>query len=260
MNNKVLTNKDLSIATKDSKKVRGRIKDISKEESKIFMGVVYSVLGSKGISDMKKVTYWFKHDILEKNFKQIIDALEEHPKGKDMVNSLLVNKKAYFTDIIVYGRRFYRPLTWEQKFIVLTQMYKIYNWNGEELDTVTNKKYREPEEFIKVLDKGEISDWYVSASGYCDTVVSLLDNKVSVSDILFWLQNDWKAISGDYWIKKNSNTLSRRTTVFADTHYRAFNSVFRKVFDRDIKCIQDFPGGNVKGIMNRLKKGLEGDY
>lgn len=256
MSNK-LTNKDLSIATKTSKKVRGRIKDIPKDESKVFMEVVYAVLGPKKISEMKRVSYWFKHDMLENNFKQIIDALEEHPKGKDLVNKVLVNKKAYFTDVIVYGRKFYKPLTWQQKLIVLTEIYNIYNWNGEELDTFTNKKYRGAETFIKVLEEGKIEDWYVSSSSYCDNLESILDNKVSVSDILFWLQNDWKAISGDYWYKKNSNTITRRTTVFADKHYRAFNSVFSRVFGRDLKCIDQFSETNAKGIMNKLKEGLE---
>jgi hypothetical protein len=252
-----LTDKDLSISTKASKAVRGRVKDIPKEESKIFMEVVYDVLGSEGISEMKKVTYWFKHDILEKNYRAIIKALEEHPKGKDLVDKVLVNKKAYFTDVIVFGRKFYRPLTWEQKFIVLTEMYKIYNWNGEELDTPENKKYRDAEVFVKVLDEGKISDWYVSVTGYCDTTVNLLENKVSISDVLFWLQNDWRNLSGDYWIKKNSNTLSRGTNVFENRHYQAFNEIFKKVFGRDLKCIGNFTDNNVEGILGRIKLGLE---
>lgn len=257
MANNKLTDKNLSLPTRASKTVRGRVEDISKEESKIFMEVVYDVLGSEGISEMKKLTYWFKHDLLEKNFKAILDKLEEHPKGKEMVDKVLINKKSYFTDVIVFGRKFYRPLTWEQKFIVLTEMYKIYNYKGEELDTPENKKYRDAETFVKVLDEGKVDEWYVSVTGYCDTTVNLLENKVNISDIMFWLQNDWKEMTGDYWIKKNSNTLSRGTNVFLDRHYQAFNSIFNKVFKRDLKCVGNFTDSNVKGILGRIKLGLE---
>ena len=136
-------------------------------------------------------------------------------------------------------------------------MYKIYNFKGEELDTVTNKKYRDPEVFVKVLDEGKIHEWYVSVTGYCDTVENLLEKKVSTSDILFWLQNDWREISGDYFIKKNSNTLSRGTNIFEDKHYRAFNIIFKHVFGRDLKCIGNFAESNLKGILGRIKDGLE---
>ena len=253
---KKLTDKNLSIPTRASKTVRGRVEDISKEESKLFMETVYDVLGPEGISEMKKVTYWFKHDILEKNFKSILDALSKNPKGEYLVDKVLVNKKAYFTDVIVYGRKFYRPLTWEQKFIILTEMYKIYNYKGEELDTIENKKYRNAETFVKVLDEGKISEWYVSVTGYCDTTVNLLENKVTISDVMFWLQNDWKELCGDYWIKKNSNTLSRGTNVFEDRHYKAFNEIFKKVFNRDLKCIDNLSDNSVNGILGRIKLGL----
>lgn len=256
---KKMTDKHLSIVTRETKKIRGRIEDISEEESKIFMEVVNNVLGSSGLSEMRTLTYWFKHDLLERNFRKIIDALEEHPKGKNMVDKVLVKKRAYFTDCVLFNRKFYRSLTWEQKYVILTECYKIYNYVGEDLDTFENKKYRGAEVFTKVLDEGKIDEWSVSVSAYADTIESLLENKASISDVLFWLQNDWKKLSGDYWIKKDSNTISRRTNVFEDRHYNSFNYVFNKVFGRDLKSIGNFAETNVKGVLGRIKDGLEED-
>lgn len=254
---KKLTERDLSLATKSSKKVRGRVDDIPKEESAVFMEVVYDVLGTKGLAEIKGLSYWFKHDMLEKNYRRIIDGLEAREDGKHIVDKLLVNKKAYFTDVIVHARKFYHALTWEQKFIVLTEMYKIYNYKGEELDTVENKKYRDAEVFVKVLDEGKIDEWTVSVTGYCDTVINLIGGTINISDVLFWLQNDWSKLSGDFWIKKNSNTLSRNTNVFEAKHYHAFNSVFKQVFKRDLKSVANLPDNNIEGILGRIGDALE---
>lgn len=254
---KKLTERDLSLSTKASKKVRGRVDDIPEDESKVFMEAVYNVLGTKGLAEMKGLSYWFKHDMLERNYRLIIDELETTEKGREIVDKLLVNKKAYFTDVIVHGRKFYRPLTWEQKLIVLTEMYKIYNFKEEELDTIENKKYRDSDVFIKVLDEGKIDQWSVSVTGYCDTTINLLENKVNISDVLFWLQNDWSKLSGDFFIKKNSNTLSRNTNIFEAKHYHAFNSVFKQVFKRDLKSVKDLPETNVENIIAKMTAGLE---
>lgn len=249
--------RSLSRVTKETKAKRGRVEDISPEESKVFKEVCYKVLGDEGLKQIKKMTYWFKYDMLEKNFREIIKELEKSEEGSEIVDKLLVNKRAYFTDALCTGRKFYRSLTWEQKLIVLTEMYKIYNHKTEELDTVDNKRYREAEVFIKVLDEGKIDEWYVSVSAYCDNLETLLDNKVSVSDCMFWLQNDWREMSGDYFVKKNANMLTRRTAVFGDKHYTAFNKIFKSVFGRDLRCLVNISQSNEKGILGRIWNGLE---
>lgn len=259
MKDKKLTNRDLSISTKRSKAYKGRVESIPIEEARLLKKVIDEVLTQKDFIEMKKVTYWFKHDILERNFKSILDALETYPEGSKIADKMIVNKKPYFTHIIVTSANFHRPLTWKQKFVVLTEMYKIYNYKGEELDTLENKRYRSPEVFIKVLDEGKIDEWSVSVSGYCDTAMHLLEHVVNISDIIFWLQNEWRGMSGDYFIKKNSNVLSRKTNIFTDRHYSAFNTVFNKVFGRDLKCVGKFTNDNVEGIIGRIKAGLEGE-
>jgi hypothetical protein len=45
--------------------------------------------------------------------------------------------------------------------------------------------------------------------------------------------------------------------VFVDKHYLAFNEIFKKVFGRDLKCVGKFSDSNVKGILGRIKLGLE---
>lgn len=251
------TERDLSRSTKIVKAKRGRIDDISKEDSKLFKDACYEVLGSKGLEEIKKVSYWFKYDMLDKNYREIIKELETREGGSELVDRLLINKRAFFTDALCTGRKFYRSLTWEQKLIVLTEMYKIYNHKTEELDTVDNKRYRSAEEFMRVLDEGKIDEWYVSVSAYCDNLETLLDNKVSVSDCMFWLQNDWKEMSGDYFVKKNANMLTRRTSVFGDKHYAAFNRIFKAVFGRDLRCVANISQSNANGILGRIWNGLE---
>ena len=227
------------------------VRDLDPEEIKIFIESTYRVLGEDGLEEVRKNTYWYKYNTLKRHIGEILKDLRENGYS-ELASKVYVNGDSYYTNACCHAEKFFNPLNAEQKFLVLLNCFKIFNHKQEMKTNDNNKVYRDEKTFVKELDNGTIEDWDVSACGYISDIEKALNYKCTASDILFWLQHEWRTLSGDYF-RKNYKAFTRGYSTFSPRHYRAFNTIFKQVFSRDLKCIDKYAEEKDKSLIDLLK-------
>lgn len=244
---------EIAYVKADRLKLEG-IRELDPEELKIFIESVYKVLGEEGLKDVRKNTYWYKYNTMKRHIGGILKDLRERGYN-DLASKVYVNGDTYYTNACCKAEKFFNPLGEEEKFLVLLKCFKIFNHKQEMETNENNKVYRDEKTFVKELDNGTIEDWDISAFGYINDIEKELNFKYTASDILYWLQTEWRDLSGDYF-RKNKLVFTRGYTTFTPRHYRSFNVIFKRVIGRDLKCIDKYKEEKDKSLIDLLKEEL----
>lgn len=230
------------------------LREVDPKELEIFIDSVYRVFGEEGLKDIRKNTYWYKYNEMKRRIGDILKDLREHGYS-EIAQKVYVNGDPYYTNASCHAKKFFKELNVEQKFTTLLHCYRIYNHKQEMETNSDNKVYRDFKTFVKELDNGSIEDWEVSSFGYTSNIEVDLKKEVTASDILYWLQHEWQDLSGDYY-KKQGKVFTRGVSTFTPQHYRAFNEIFKQIFGRELKCINNYKKENDKSLIDLLKEEL----
>lgn len=230
------------------------LREVDPEELNIFIDSVYRVFGEEGLKDIRKNNYWYKYNEMKRRLGEILKDLREHGYS-EVAQKVYVEGDPFYTNASCHAEKFFTELNLEQKFITLLHCYRIYNHKQEVGINLDNKVYRDFKIFVKELDNGSIEDWDVGSFGYTSNIEIALDKKVTASDILYWLQHEWQDLSGDYF-KKQGKIFTRGVSTFTPRNYRAFNEIFKQVFGRDLKCINNYKEEDDKSLIDLLKEEL----
>ena len=227
---------------------------ISNNDLDIFIESIYRVIKEEDLEGIRKSPYWKKYAEIKQRFGDIIKDLRDHGYS-DVAQKLYMEPNPFYTHACCHAEKLFESLSDEQKFITLLYCYRIYNHKQEMGTNPDNKAYRDFKIFVKELDNGTIEDWELSCFGYISSIDIALEKKFLDTDVLFWLQHEWQDLTGDYFMKQGG-IFTRKVSTFTPRHYRAFNEIFKRVFGRDLKCINKYKEENDKTLIELLKEEL----
>lgn len=170
-------------------------------------------------------------------------------ESKDFIQDVVLNKTKYMTEICCQWAKLHKELTAEQKFLVIINLYRTYT-----LDEEGYKVEDTPETFFKYLNDGSLLTRRTNSKCKISSFMNCMP-KVDDNDVIFWLQHEWKDLSGD-WITviRSGNYISKNSREFTVRHYLAFNIFYKEVFGKDIKCIDEMKAKDSLKVMDNLKK------
>lgn len=195
-----------------------------------FINKLESLLTPDDYDKLFNINYKGKKNIVAFKIKEII---EDEPQ--EFRDDVILNRDEYIKIVCCEWSKLYRPLTPQQKLIVLANIYQLYNYtdDGDRIYVPTNK-------ILEVIDEGRVSEYHTGSvcriSNYMTDLPGLLSG-----DVLYWLQHEWRTLSGDWYSKVNGKSfISRRSNGFTVLHYKAFNEIFKQAYNRELKCADMF--------------------
>lgn len=195
-----------------------------------FLEKLDKLVTDEDIKFLKTQPYHEKKKHLDSKIKQIIQG-----ESREFIGDVVINKDEYLTELVCQWSRLYTPLTPDQKLLVLVNLYNAYIMYDDK-----SRVYLSHHDFLRAVDTGTMYKYWVSSVGLVTDYMRDLPN-LSPSDVLFWLQHEWKDLSGDWFEKlKGKEYLSRNTNRFTPRTYQAFNEIFKQAIGRELRCFDQF--------------------
>lgn len=210
-----------------------------------FINKLETILTEEDFGNLKKETYFNKQRLITSKMKEILEG-----ETDEFRQDFALNKEEYLVEACCHWEKLFNPLNPQQKMLVLVNCYCIYT-----LDKYNDKRtYYDSKVFMKALNDGEIFKYRVSKVGHLsDFINTLKDEGLTISDVMYWLQHEWRNLSGDYFSKqRGTDFISRDNTYFTARHYQAFNKMILEAFGKELKCIDKFNNTAVDDLKNAL--------
>ena len=193
-----------------------------------FVNKLDKILTEEDLKYLYEKVYHDKRDYIALKIRDILAG-----EDREFIQDVSLNRESYLNDVCCQWQKLYKVLTPEQKIITLVYVYNLYTLNPDGTRT-----YLEGKDALKIIDEGMVNRYKVSAIGHISDYMRELPD-LTPSDVLFWLQHEWKELSGDWYAKvPYKDYVSRNTTRFTSKTYQAFSEIFKQAFGREIKCIE----------------------